>query len=253
MLEDDEPSATLPRPMTDAERLEKEQQSRDEEGEGPDRDACNRLKLRGNKLFQIGNVGGAIDLYAKALSRAFVKPLPPRKDPFERPKPPSAPATDSDTAKPEDVIPAEAEIVPEVDPNAGEYVLTAQVNCNLGACYMRLEKYDDAEKVLTEALRHDESYEKALIRRADCYWHLSKWSSAYGDWQSAEKQGARLDDETQRRRDEAKVKTDEEMKQMMSQLKGLGNMFLGKFGLSTDNFKFDKDPNSGGYSMRFEK
>lgn len=36
-------------------------------------------------------------------------------------------------------------------------------------------------------------------------------------------------------------------------MKELGNMFLGKIGLSTDNFKMEKDPNTGSYSIQFVK
>jgi hypothetical protein len=46
----------------------------------------------------------------------------------------------------------------------------------------------------------------------------------------------------------------EKMKEeVLGKLKDLGNSVLGNFGMSLDNFKMDKDPNTGGYSIRFEQ
>ena len=46
---------------------------------------------------------------------------------------------------------------------------------------------------------------------------------------------------------------EQEMAEMMSKLKGLGNSFLKPFGLSTENFKFEQDAKTGGYSMNFDQ
>ncbi len=40
---------------------------------------------------------------------------------------------------------------------------------------------------------------------------------------------------------------------MFDQLKSVGNSLLGLFGMSVDNFKAEKDPTTGSYSIRFEQ
>lgn len=41
--------------------------------------------------------------------------------------------------------------------------------------------------------------------------------------------------------------------EVVGKLKDLGNNILGRFGLSLDNFKAEKDPNTGSYSINFKK
>ena len=44
-----------------------------------------------------------------------------------------------------------------------------------------------------------------------------------------------------------------EKEEMMGKLKEVGDKFLGWFGLSTDNFKFEKQGEQGGYGLKFER
>ncbi|KAG5413105.1 hypothetical protein IGI04_000672 [Brassica rapa subsp. trilocularis] len=45
----------------------------------------------------------------------------------------------------------------------------------------------------------------------------------------------------------------EEMKEeAITKLKEMGNSILGRFGMSVDNFKAVKDPNTGSYSLSFQ-
>ena len=134
-----------------------------------------------------------------------------------------------------------------------DYTTTAQLHCNLAAALIALERWEEALRHLNEAIRHDARYLKAYIRRANVSWQLEKWSQCHGDYTECEKLGLSLDATQQQRKTVCKQRMDEEMAKMMGQLKDVGNKFLGWFGLSTDNFKFTKDENSGGYSMSFEQ
>ena len=149
--------------------------------------------------------------------------------------------------------PTDADAEGEDEEDTNDYTLTSQVYCNAGACCIKLGRNEEAVEKLTEAIRHNDKYDKAYYRRADANWLTEQYAACHGDLTKCQELGMRLDAEMLRRLNFSKEKMDEEMKKMMGQLKDLGNMFLGKFGLSTDNFKFDKDPNSGGYSMRFER
>ncbi|EPS29277.1 hypothetical protein PDE_04226 [Penicillium oxalicum 114-2] len=103
---------------------------------------------------------------------------------------------------------------------------------------------------------------KSLMRRAKARSNLGGWANLQGameDYQVLNSMETLPADEkriVQRalrelppRVNEAK---DKEVGEMMSKMKELGNGFLKPFGLSTDNFKFVQDPNTGGYSMNFQ-
>ena len=292
------------------------QEADDELGDGIDLGAVERLKLRGNAIFETGHYEEALRLYEIAASRA------PHRHHFEEKqrakKIGKTPATDAKSAadisdgaasegsssdsdrfgdnfasdgedddrrvtglgapvpsalsaarraeqlamarldanarKEGDALGTTEEASPEAEEtDTTDYTLTAQVYCNAGACCIKLGRHNDAVDRLSTAIHHKPDYTRAYYRRADSYWTLEQFSSCHGDLVKYAELGGSMDAELRRRQAVSKEKMDEEMKKMLGQLKDLGNMFLGKFGLSTDNFKFDKDPNSGGYSMRFEK
>ncbi|KAF8507071.1 TPR-like protein [Russula emetica] len=156
------------------------------------------------------------------------------------------------------------------------------LHANIAACHLKLAsahthnclkqsffdtlslqgEIENAVKACTEALQDDPSYVRALQRRAQCNEKIGSWSalsSAKEDYtklvtllppssnQAAEaKRSLRL---LEPRIEEAQKR---EMGEMVDKLKGLGNSVLGRFGLSTDNFKFE--PNGqGGYSLNFSR
>lgn len=127
---------------------------------------------------------------------------------------------------------------------------------NRAACRLHLEQYELAIKDCTKAVELNPQYLKALLRRAELNEKTEKLEDALKDYQkvlemdpsqhSAREACLRLPDQINERNE--KLKTE-----MLGKLKELGNMVLKPFGLSTENFKLNQDPNSGGYSVSFQQ
>ena len=49
------------------------------------------------------------------------------------------------------------------------------------------------------------------------------------------------------------AKLEEQKEEMLGKLKDLGNSVLGRWGMSPDNFKAEKDPNTGSYNISFSQ
>jgi hypothetical protein len=113
----------------------------------------------------------------------------------------------------------------------------------------------------TQSLTLDPTYTKALLRRAQANEKIgtsTAMTEALEDYKKLKESSQDSYTQTTCQRAERelpgkiKAKMEQEKEEMMGKLKDLGNTLLGKFGLSTDNFQFEKDPNgSGGYSMNF--
>ena len=130
---------------------------------------------------------------------------------------------------------------------------------NRAACRLKLSRPKEAAEDCTCALRCDESFVKARLRRAearetadpkdlegaleDCEAVSADASADAGLRLRAETAAARLRPLVEARREALK-------EEMLGTLKGLGDALLGNFGLSTKNFKAEKDA-TGAYSIQF--
>lgn len=134
--------------------------------------------------------------------------------------------------------------------------LKIQLCSNLGACYLKMNAYNRTIEYCTEAITLDPKNVKSLIRRSKAKELLEKYEEAIEDIkkfleiQPDSKEGKET---LKKLEDILKEKQQKEMEKMTEQLKTLGNQFLGMFGMSTDNFAFEKNPETGGYSVNIKK
>ncbi|CAN0031071.1 unnamed protein product [Discosporangium mesarthrocarpum] len=120
------------------------------------------------------------------------------------------------------------------------------------ACFQFGRVVDDC----TGALELSPGYVKALLRRSQASENLEKYDDALEDVKRLLEidPGLRVARESAPRLERLhKEKMDRMKEEAMGKLKELGNTVLGHFGLSVDNFKVNQDPESGSYSINFER
>lgn len=130
---------------------------------------------------------------------------------------------------------------------------------NRAACRLKLARPNEAAEDCTRALRCDESFVKARLRRAEARETVDPkdLEGALADCEAAAADadadaGLRLHAETAAARLRPLVEARREAlkEEMLGTLRGLGDALLGNFGLSTKNFEAEKDA-TGAYSVRF--
>lgn len=230
-----------------------------------------RLKSEGNQHHANKDWEQAIATYRMALGhlpqRQRKAPPPPRTveppvDDEPSDSPPNSPKRGSPAPPQQDeVVTPEVEL--ELDPLQLECAKSrAVLNGNIAACFLQSGDHAEAAKACSEALKDDPKYVKVLQRRITCNDKLNTWTSLS---QAQEDYNTLLEllppssperTSIQRSLRAIKPRVEEAQKketaEMLDKLKGIGNSILGKFGLSTDNFKFE--PNStGSYSMSFNQ
>ncbi|KAJ5127981.1 hypothetical protein N7448_008760 [Penicillium atrosanguineum] len=220
------------------------------------------IKAEANQLFSAGCYDQAISCYDRALAscpnyldydiaviRSNIAATYLKLEDWKS-------ATDSATMAIErldKVIPPAAEKKDQSDSKAAD---TQANDAVIELSGMRLKDQDEQR---TNVLR---IRAKALMRRAKAKSETGGWASLQGaaeDYQAlAAMENLPAGDRRIVQRallelpDRIKEAREKEMGEMMSKLKGLGNGILKPFGLSTDNFNFVQDPNTGGYSMNFQ-
>lgn len=118
-----------------------------------------------------------------------------------------------------------------------------------------LEK-ESAISDCTKAIELNPDYTKAYIRRAQLHEETEKLDEALEDFKKVLTfdPGHKEANYAVRRLPALIHERNEKLKtEMLGKLKDFGNMMLKPFGLSTNNFELQKDPNSGGYSVKFHQ
>ncbi|XP_055296549.1 tetratricopeptide repeat protein 1 isoform X2 [Sitodiplosis mosellana] len=127
---------------------------------------------------------------------------------------------------------------------------------NRAAAHKHLGAQSVAIEDCTKAIENNPNYIKAYARRATLYEETDKLDECMADYNKIlELDPSSVEAKTHVTRLQPIVhERNERLKEeMMGKLKDLGNMILKPFGLSTNNFQLQQDPNTGSYSVNFQQ
>lgn len=125
---------------------------------------------------------------------------------------------------------------------------------NRAACAQQFSAFEEAVSDSTLAIENDPQFIKAYQRRYMALEALGRWHEAVKDMDFIMQNDSSQRVQLAGRRDLAAKKADEDLQKQkdeaLGQLKNLGNSFLGKFGMTLDNFKTEKQA-GGGYNISY--
>lgn len=134
--------------------------------------------------------------------------------------------------------------------------IRAVLYSNRAACFSHKQMFQEAVEESTKALELNPNYIKALTRRYQAKEKLELYEDAMVD----AKKVLELDPGNTQAKVSlrtlaplAEEKREKMKAEMLSKLKEAGNSILGRFGMSVDNFKTVQDPNTGSYSIQFQR
>ncbi|XP_067619942.1 tetratricopeptide repeat protein 1 [Eurosta solidaginis] len=127
---------------------------------------------------------------------------------------------------------------------------------NRAAAKIKLDSKKSALEDCSKAIELWPEYVRVLMRRGKLCEQEDRLDDALADYQKvceldpsqkeAREAVARLPEQINERNERLKT-------EMLGKLKDLGNMFLKPFGLSTENFQMQQDPQTGSYSVNFQQ
>mmetsp|Transcript_33509 Transcript_33509/g.56796 ORF Transcript_33509/g.56796 Transcript_33509/m.56796 type:complete len:292 (-) Transcript_33509:85-960(-) len=121
--------------------------------------------------------------------------------------------------------------------------------------YLYKSDWEMVVESCTKAINSKPDYVKAYMRRSVAYEKQDKPVEAYEDIKKADELApntARIKARCAKLSVVAQERQEKMKNEMLGKLKDLGNTILGNFGISLDNFKAQKDPNTGSYNISYQ-